>query len=345
MKVFAAMSGVVVALVAAVVLAAGDGESGRHFSSGEDVSWPAAEGGPLSGVGNAAGGSPGRVAAASPPGEAPAVGGGPVASDAPVAAEPTGAVVKETAKSLLGRLFSTPDNRGLLDRMRNGEERVDSEGARVIPEEVSPPPEVPQGPHYVAVKGVIFRGDGGRAVWFDGRQAVADRDVSGEGFVLRAGPVSAGGVAVVTSRDAAVYRVKPGQTLDLWEGSVRESYEIAGDPSPSTEAAASGQAGVAGSGEKGDTSDVGSQEAAPSADGAEAVARVGANVQKPVSLAAAGDGAGVGPVPEGEGGTPGSGDTPGAVGGAAVAGGGEPMQQVMELLKSLKALGGTFGSK
>ena len=153
-------------------------------------------------------------------------------------------VTDSYAQQRIGRLFSTPEQRMELDRIRSdpgaGEEATPV-AVPTIPE--SPPESEPGLPAFsVTVDGVALRSDGHRVVWVNGVETeVGGKTPAGVGIEGTLAPsgrlrirLPAGGRRVV---------LRSGQTIDV-DGRVREAYERR-------------SAGIAASGAKGHTQDAG----------------------------------------------------------------------------------------
>ena len=106
----------------------------------------------------------------------------------------------------LGRLFSTPEERTALDAQRG------TAGAIATP---APPPAAaepaPPAPP-VTLNGIVRRSSGKSTVWLNQVPQDDQRNVSGSALSLR-------------SANGRKLTLKPGQSVDLNDGSVREAHE------------------------------------------------------------------------------------------------------------------------
>lgn len=106
----------------------------------------------------------------------------------------------------LGRLFSTPDERAALDAQRGAPGAV----AAPAPPPVAAEPAPPAPP--LTLNGIVKRSSGKSTVWLNQVPQDDQRNVSGVALSLR----SASGHRLI---------LKPGQSVDLNDGSVREAHE------------------------------------------------------------------------------------------------------------------------
>ena len=134
-------------------------------------------------------------------------------------------VVDSHAQTRIGRLFSTPEQRIELDRLRDdpgpgqpAETVVDEAGPESRPE-----PERERPALAVTIDGVVLRGDGHRVAWVNGVETVAGTTAPAG---VRIDPDRTPGgrfrVRWPGGRTSAV--LKPGQTIDA-KGRVRDAYE------------------------------------------------------------------------------------------------------------------------
>lgn len=121
-----------------------------------------------------------------------------------------------------GKLFTTPEERGYLDGLReNFLQRSKLEGFN-IGEEARPwlEEELPAENVDFQMAGVMKRNNGGKAVWLNGK-AVNEQDLPRNVKL-----VEIEGQQVLQIRaNAKTYYLKSGQTLDIDTGKVRESFE------------------------------------------------------------------------------------------------------------------------
>ncbi len=165
----------------------------------------------------------------------------------------------------LGRLFSTPEERALLDELRRERKIVapDPQVTEIVPDT----PTVEQ----VTINGVVLRSGGTNSAWINGRQVDAGARTR-EGVRVDTSPADGGRVKITLPSGAETIDLKPGQKIDVDSGVVVEAYERASGARAYTvfdrvaiDGEESGEAGAAA------TSDArpGEQAAPVGADGAE----------------------------------------------------------------------------
>lgn len=121
---------------------------------------------------------------------------------------------------MLGRLFSTPTERALLDRIREHvkpgeliglpEENIDP----IIPMEVPPP--------QFTLNGYVKRSSGKETIWLN--QVAHSEIPKDEGFKVRQ-KLSKLPVVAIRLPNGQQLRLKAGQTFDTYTGKTREAYE------------------------------------------------------------------------------------------------------------------------
>ena len=133
-------------------------------------------------------------------------------------------VTDSYAEQRIGRLFSSPEQRIELDRMRNdpgpgveAEPIVDRAGRDSRHEPAGNRPA-----HAVTVNGVVLRSDGHRVAWIDGVETVAGTTTPAGVRIEAQAP--GGGLRIRLPDGRASAALKPGQVLDA-NGRVREVYE------------------------------------------------------------------------------------------------------------------------
>lgn len=120
----------------------------------------------------------------------------------------------------LGRLFSTPEERALLDELRRERKIVapDPQVTEIVPDT----PTVEQ----VTINGVVLRSGGVNSAWINGRQVDAGARTR-EGVRVDTSPVDGGRVKITLPSGAETIDLKPGQKIDVDSGVVMEAYESA----------------------------------------------------------------------------------------------------------------------
>jgi len=131
------------------------------------------------------------------------------------------------AQSRIGRLFSSPEQRVELDRLR------DDTGSEEAPEPAPVPgpagrvshPEPEHGATAFAVTldGVVMRSDGHRVAWVNGVETAAGESTPA-GVRVETDAVPGGGLRIRVSREGTSVILAPGQSVDR-SGRVRDVYE------------------------------------------------------------------------------------------------------------------------
>jgi hypothetical protein len=138
----------------------------------------------------------------------------------------------------LGRFFFTEEERVNLERLRWASSEEIShiqEKQEVAPEKSSQP----EKPAFVTLGGTMTRSNGRQTVWLNG--VSYDRRQLPENVRVRK-PFAAGQIELRVAEKRKIYSLRPGQTLDVENGLIRESHqrvpEIAaptGEPVPGTD--------------------------------------------------------------------------------------------------------------
>lgn len=118
----------------------------------------------------------------------------------------------------LGRLFSTPDERALLDELRRERQIVDPDPQVV--ETVTDTPLVEQ----VTINGLVLRSSGVNSAWINGRQVDGGARTR-EGVQVDTSATQGGRVKITLPSGAETIDLKPGQRIDVDSGVVVEAYE------------------------------------------------------------------------------------------------------------------------
>ena len=140
-------------------------------------------------------------------------------------------VVDSHAQSRIGRLFSDPEQRIELDRLRNASD-IAGDAAPAInrtePEtrpgsEPRIEPERSRSRRAVTFNGIVVRSDGHRVAWVDGVETAVGA-VTPAGVQLDADRAPGGQLRIRLPDGRASAVLKPGQSLDV-NGQVHEAYE------------------------------------------------------------------------------------------------------------------------
>lgn len=133
--------------------------------------------------------------------------------------------VESDTQSRIGRLFSSPEQRRELDRIRDepAPAEVTAPVLHRISPEALPLPERDPPALAATLNGVVVRSDGHRLAWIDGTEAAVGgatpAGIRVEADRVRGSPL---GVRLSAGRTSAV--VEPGQSVDE-NGEVRAAYE------------------------------------------------------------------------------------------------------------------------
>ncbi len=124
----------------------------------------------------------------------------------------------------LGRLFTTPEQRSELNRLRaEFDPNMKVEEAKPAPDLVftAPRPSVNQ----VTVNGILFRSDGQDMSWVNG-VAIRRGEVTREGLRVLPKNRTGGGVRIELPNDYfKPIDLKPGQKVDIVQGKILDAYE------------------------------------------------------------------------------------------------------------------------
>ncbi len=121
----------------------------------------------------------------------------------------------------LGRLFFTEEERVILERMRwaSPEKISRIQEKQEVAEEK---PTQPEKSAFVTLSGVMTRSNGRQTVWLNG--VSYDRSQLPENVRVRK-PFTAGQVELRVEEKRKTYSLRPGQTLDIENGLIREAHQ------------------------------------------------------------------------------------------------------------------------
>ncbi len=128
----------------------------------------------------------------------------------------------------LGRLFTTPEERQMLEALRRQPPKPETEPV-VDAAPVEPAPVVPQ----VTVDGLVRRSRGQSTVWINGMTSL-EGDLEAQGIAVDIGTLHGTTLPVHIGNAPLAVGLKPGQTYDTDAAQIREIYQPApeGRPSP-----------------------------------------------------------------------------------------------------------------
>ena len=129
------------------------------------------------------------------------------------------------AQSRIGRLFSSPEQRIELDRLRNESDDGKDAQPRVERTEGEFRPESEPGPSVLAVtfNGIVIRSDGHRVAWIDGVET-AERETTPAGVRIDADHTPGGRLRIRLSHGRASAILEPGQFVDD-SGRTHKAYD------------------------------------------------------------------------------------------------------------------------
>jgi hypothetical protein len=128
----------------------------------------------------------------------------------------------------LGRLFTTPEEREMLEALRRQPPKPQTEAAPVVTPTVEFAPVVPN----VTMNGLVRRSRGRGMVWVNGVTSL-EGDLDAQGIAVDVGALRGTTLPVRIGNAPLAVGLKPGQTYDTGEAQVREVYQ----PAPGGETA------------------------------------------------------------------------------------------------------------
>ncbi len=121
-----------------------------------------------------------------------------------------------------GRMFTTPEERNILDKMRQDIEK------EAIQERMAEGPKTRRRASPLRVDGLVVRRDGQSTVWVDGRP-VSSLKGREQGIRIESGHVEPAEVSVRLPDEAEPVHLRPGQRYNPRTGQVTESFGIVED--------------------------------------------------------------------------------------------------------------------
>ncbi|MGH8570573.1 MAG: hypothetical protein ACREXU_21850 [Gammaproteobacteria bacterium] len=128
----------------------------------------------------------------------------------------------------LGRLFTTPEEREMLEALRRQPPKPQAEAAPVVTPAVESAPVAPN----VTMNGLVRRSRGRGMVWVNGVTSL-EGDLDAQGIEIDVGALRGTTLPVRIGDAPLAVGLKPGQTYDTGEAQVREVYQ----PAPAGETA------------------------------------------------------------------------------------------------------------
>jgi hypothetical protein len=120
----------------------------------------------------------------------------------------------------LGRLFTTPEEREMLEALRRQPPKPQIEAVPVVTPTVESAPVVPN----VTMNGLVRRSRGRGMVWVNGVTSL-EGDLDAQGIAVDVGAMSGTTLPVRIGNAPLAVGLKPGQTYDTGEAQVREVYQ------------------------------------------------------------------------------------------------------------------------
>ncbi len=122
----------------------------------------------------------------------------------------------------LGRLFTTPEEREMLEALRRQPPKPQAEAAPLVAPTVEPTPVAPN----VTMNGLVSRSRGRGMVWVNGVTSL-EGDLDAQGIAVDVGAMRGTTLPVRIGDAPLAVGLKPGQTYDTGEAQVREVYQPA----------------------------------------------------------------------------------------------------------------------
>ncbi|NOX43872.1 MAG: hypothetical protein GXP19_09105 [Gammaproteobacteria bacterium] len=124
-------------------------------------------------------------------------------------------LVSSAQADSLGRIFTTPKQRVILDNIRRHpkQKKAYSTSAKAVL------------PSAVNVDGVVIRDDGKNTVWINGKNNI-NTNKPEVGVKVNKRNITSDSVTITLSNSNKRITLKPGQTVDPMTGKVRDAYNI-----------------------------------------------------------------------------------------------------------------------
>jgi hypothetical protein len=122
----------------------------------------------------------------------------------------------------LGRLFTTPEEREMLEALRRQPPKPKIEAAPIVTPTVESAPVVPN----VTMNGLVRRSRGRGMVWLNGVTSL-EGDLDAHGIAVDVGALRGTTLPVRIGNAPLAVGLKPGQTYDTGAAQIREVYQPA----------------------------------------------------------------------------------------------------------------------
>ncbi len=133
----------------------------------------------------------------------------------------------QTSRLTLGRLFSTPQNRILLDKLRLGEPITNSKPLETDEHQSKNSEQtIPRGPRYLTINGIVINNNGVSTIWLNDKSVDSTKGFIGENYQMRPTDKPTEGIQILLIDYPAPFRLLPGETLDGQEKKIRPTHEI-----------------------------------------------------------------------------------------------------------------------
>lgn len=127
----------------------------------------------------------------------------------------------------LGRLFTTPQERAALDKLRHEGRRAETpEEPTAAPKTIERAPEPETEIPAITLNGIVKRSDGANTVWVNGTNSL-EGEFDSQGFKVDTYRIRGDRVTVtVSGRPARSIQMRPGQTFDPAVGRMVDVYQV-----------------------------------------------------------------------------------------------------------------------
>ncbi|MGH8602096.1 MAG: hypothetical protein ACREXR_04765 [Gammaproteobacteria bacterium] len=126
----------------------------------------------------------------------------------------------------LGRLFTTPQERAALDKLRREGPKPVAAPEDIMPSVTPEPISEAQPPQPITVNGFVKRSDGANTVWINGVNSL-EGEFDSQGFQVDTHHIRSDRVTVtVSDRPGQQVEIRPGQTFDPAMGRMVDVYQV-----------------------------------------------------------------------------------------------------------------------